>query len=58
MQVEKFIKEKLGGFMYNHGRGEFITKTELLRWKFRDNAKVRKNLQEHFLKSSISCFCG
>ncbi len=40
MQVEKFIKEKLGGFMYNHGRGEFITKTELLRWKFRDNAKV------------------
>ena len=51
VQVEKFIKEKLGGFMYNHGRGEFITKTELLRWKFRDNAKVSTNLQEHFLKS-------
>ena len=28
--------------MYNHGKGEFITRTEYLRWKFRDNVKVRK----------------
>jgi len=49
--VELFIKEKLGGFMYNHGRGEFITKTEYLRWKYRDNAKVtigsKKKMSKH-----------
>ncbi len=39
-EVEAFIKEKLGGFMYNHGRGEFITRTEYLRWKYREDAKV------------------
>lgn len=38
--MEKFIKEKLSFLMYNHGRGEFITRTEYLRWKFRDNEKV------------------
>ena len=26
--------------MYNHGRGEVITKTEYLRWKYRHNEKV------------------
>ena len=31
----------MGFLMYNHGKGEFITKTEYLRWKFRDNEKVR-----------------
>ena len=40
-KVENFIKGKLGPFMYNHGRGEFITRTEYLRWKFRDNTKVK-----------------
>ncbi len=39
-----FMKDRLGGFMYNHGRGEFITKTEYLRWKFRDNAKVSRQV--------------
>lgn len=43
--------------MYNHGKGEFITKTEYLRWKFRDNVKVRIRkppmaiLQKHSMKS-------
>ena len=26
--------------MYNHGKGEYITRTEYLRWKFRNNTKV------------------
>ena len=33
--------------MYNHGRGEVITKTEYLRWKFRNDQKVFLNI---FLK--------
>ena len=35
-----FIREKLGFMMYNNGKGEVITKTEYLRWKFRNNQKV------------------
>ena len=38
--MENFIREKLGFMMYNHGRGEVITKTEYLRWKYRHNEKV------------------
>ena len=34
------IREKLGGLMYNNGKGELITKTEYLRWKYRNNEKV------------------
>ena len=34
------MREKLGFMMYNHGKGEFITKTEYLRWKYRTNTKV------------------
>ena len=39
-QVEKMIREKLGGLMYNNGKGELITRTEFLRWKYRNNEKV------------------
>ena len=42
-QVEKMIKEKLDGFMYSQGKGELITRTEYLRWKYRNNTKVRGN---------------
>ena len=34
------IREKLGGLMYANGKGELITKTEYLRWKYRNNQKV------------------
>ena len=44
-----FIREKLGFMMYNNGKGEVITKTEYLRWKFRNNQKV-------FLKKKKSLF--
>ena len=39
-KVEKMIREKLGGLMYNNGKGELITRTEFLRWKYRNNEKV------------------
>ncbi|CAB4069140.1 TRPV6 [Lepeophtheirus salmonis] len=38
--VENFMIKRLPSYMYNHGKGEFITRTEFLRWKFRDNTKV------------------
>ncbi len=67
-KVENFMKEKLGGFMYNHGRGEFITRTEYLRWKFRDNTKVNvyrdtvvhrsyRSLRRHSKKKCM-CMCA
>ena len=41
-KVEKMIREQLGGLMYNNGKGELITRTEYLRWKYRNNEKVLK----------------
>ena len=43
-KVEKMIREKLGGLMYNNGKGELITRTEYLRWKYRNNQKVKMYL--------------
>ena len=40
-KVEKTIREQLGGLMYNKGKGELITRTEYLRWKYRNNEKVK-----------------
>ena len=40
LQLEDIIKRQLTPMMYNHGKGEFITRTEYLRWKFRTNTKV------------------
>ena len=39
-EVEKYVKENLSSLMYNHGRGEFITRTEYLRWKYRESEEV------------------
>ena len=39
-KVEKMIREKLGGLMYNNGKGELITRTEYLRWKYISYEKV------------------
>ena len=36
-EVEKYVKENLSSLMYNHGKGEFITRTEYLRWKYRES---------------------
>ena len=44
--VEKMIKTQLSGFMYNKGRGELITRTEYLRWKYRNNKKEKINIDE------------
>lgn len=35
-EVEKYIRNNLGHLMYNKGAGECITRTEYLRWKFKD----------------------
>ena len=40
------IKTQLGPFMYNKGRGELITRTEFLRWKYRNNQKEKINIDE------------
>jgi len=45
--VEVFIREKLGFMMYNNGKGEVITKTEYLRWKFRNNQKGKIHIGDN-----------
>ena len=40
------IKTQLGPFMYNKGKGELITRTEFLRWKYRNNQKEKINIDE------------
>ena len=44
--VEKMVKTQLSGFMYNKGRGELITRTEFLRWKYRNNKKDKISIDE------------
>ena len=39
-EVEKYVKENLSPLMYNHGKGEFITRTEYLRWKYRESEQI------------------
>ena len=39
-EVERYVKENLGPLMYNHGKGEFITRTEYLRWKYRESERI------------------
>ena len=51
-EVEKYVKENLSSLMYNHGKGEFITRTEYLRWKYRESGQVvikqkKKNKLKH-----------
>ncbi|XP_063602519.1 transient receptor potential cation channel subfamily V member 6-like [Penaeus indicus] len=38
-EVERLILEEFGVFMYNHGRGMEITRTEYLKWKYRNVPK-------------------
>ena len=40
------IKTELSPFMYNKGKGELITRTEFLRWKYRNNEKDKINIDE------------
>lgn len=44
--MERLILEEFGVFMYNHGRGKEITRTEYLKWKYRKVPKdqVRKRM--------------
>ena len=39
------IKTQLSPFMYNKGKGELITRTEFLRWKYRNNEKDKINIR-------------
>ena len=43
--LEDFVK-KLGPLMYWNGKGELITRTEYMRWKFRNNEKETINVDE------------
>ncbi|XP_023321114.1 transient receptor potential cation channel subfamily V member 5 isoform X3 [Eurytemora carolleeae] len=45
-EVERIIREKLYPLMYNQGKGELITRTEYLRWKYRNNEKNKINIEE------------
>ena len=38
-EVERLILEEFGVFMYNNGRGMDITRTEYLKWKYRNVTK-------------------
>jgi len=54
--VDKFLNEgskglddfiqKLGPFMYWEGKGELITRTEYMRWKFRNNKQEKIRIDE------------
>ena len=43
--LEDVIK-KLGPLMYWNGKGELITRTEYMRWKFRNNQEEKINVDE------------
>ena len=43
--LEDLVK-KLGPLMYWNGKGELITRTEYMRWKFRNNEKETINVDE------------
>ena len=43
--LEDFVK-KLGPLMYWNGKGELITRTEYMRWKFRNNQEEKINVDE------------
>ena len=38
--------KKLGPLMYWNGKGELITRTEYMRWKFRNNQEEKINVDE------------
>lgn len=38
--VETFVRERCSYLMYNQGKGQMITRTEYLRWKFMDKQEV------------------
>ncbi|KAG7155441.1 Transient receptor potential cation channel subfamily V member 6-like [Homarus americanus] len=44
-EVERLILEEFGIFMYNHGRGKEITRTEYLKWKYRKVPKDQMVVQ-------------
>jgi len=39
-EVENLIKEQFGILMYNAGKGQIISRTEYLRWRFRNQKHV------------------
>ena len=43
--LEKAI-QKLGPMMYWGGKGELITRTEYMRWKYRNNKEDKINVDE------------
>ena len=43
--LEDFVK-KLGPLMYWNGKGELITRTEYMRWKFRNNKEEKISVDE------------
>lgn len=46
MEVEKLIREQFGILMYREGRGQIISRTEYLRWRFRNQKHVRELIQK------------
>ncbi|XP_050705594.1 transient receptor potential cation channel subfamily V member 6-like [Eriocheir sinensis] len=51
-EVERLILEEFGVFMYNHGRGKEITRTEYLKWKYRKVPKDQMVVHIHSDKKS------
>jgi len=39
-EVEKLVREQFGILMYREGKGQIISRTEYLRWKFRNTKHV------------------
>lgn len=39
-EVEKLIREQFGILMYKDGKGQIVSRTEYLRWKFRNTKHV------------------
>lgn len=40
LEVEKLVREQFGILMYKDGKGQVISRTEYLRWKFRNLKQV------------------
>lgn len=39
-EVEKLVREQFGILMYKDGKGQIVSRTEYLRWKFRNTKHV------------------
>ena len=49
--MERLVMEEFGVFMYNGGRGMEVTRTEFLKWKFRNVPK-----EQVWFKLLLCCY--